>query len=89
MLYHKSIRKKLGDSSWSRFKTIESNGGFTSITSKKEFNKIVEESSKKRLLALQENEKTIIGFNAFSTAEDQIHFNKKMKTPLYLQDLIS
>ena len=83
------LEKKLGDSSWSRFKTIESNGGFTSITSKKEFNKIVEESSKKRLLALQENEKTIIGFNAFSTVEDQIHFNKKMKTPIYLQDLIS
>ena len=83
------LEKKLGDSSWSRFKTIESNGGFTSVTSKKEFNKIVEESSKKRLLALQDNKKTIIGFNAFSTAEDQIHFNKKLKTPLYLQDLIA
>ena len=83
------LEKKLGDSSWSRFKTIESNGGFASVTSKKEFNKIVEESSKKRLLALQDNKKTIIGFNAFSTAEDQIHFNKKLKTPLYLQDLIA
>ena len=31
----------------------------------------------------------IIGFNAFSTAEDQIQFNNEMKTPLYLQDLIS
>ena len=31
----------------------------------------------------------IIGFNAFSTAADQIQFNNEMKTPLYLQDLIS
>ena len=83
------IEKKLANSSWSRFKTIESNGGFTSITSKKEFNKIIKENSRKRLLALQENEKTIIGFNAFSTHEDQIHFNNEFKTPLYLQDLIS
>ena len=83
------LEKKLGDSSWSRFKTIESNGGFTSITSKKEFNKIVEESSKKRLLALENNIKILIGFNAFSTVEDQIDFDKKMEAPLYLQDLIS
>ena len=71
------------------FKTIESNGGFNSITSKKEFNKIIKENSKKRLQELKEKKNMIIGFNAFSTHEDQIHFNNEVKTPLYLQDLIS
>ena len=31
--------------------------------------------------ALKENKKMIIGFNAFSTAEDQIQFNNEMKPP--------
>ena len=68
---------------------IVSNGVFRSPNSKKQFKEIVEENSKKRLRALKENKKMIIGFNAFSTAEDQIKFNNEMKTPLYLQDLIS
>ena len=83
------LEKKLADSSWSKFKMIESNGGFRSTNNKKQFNEIVEENCKKRLHALKENKKMIIGFNAFSTAEDQIQFNNEMKTPLYLQDLIS
>ena len=83
------LEKKLADSSWSKFKMIESNGGFRSTNNKKQFNEIVEENCKKRLHALKENKKMIIGFNAFSTAEDQIQFNHEMKTPLYLQDLIS
>ena len=82
------LEKKLADSSWSKFKIIESGGGFRSTNSEKQFNEIVQENCKKRLRALKENKKMIIGFNAFSSVENQIQFNNEIKTPLYLRDLI-